>query len=251
MTKIIFSVVATILIALIVGLIIWAMGHVVSSMSPSVLTKDGDENNDHPLSKADMEYVERLEKKSPMYARLYWAFVGLMFVIFLTGGLSLVGYVFTIDFSQMGKNTWEKVLFLVISLAIYLSIATPFLRGCIQKVEPDEIALLKVLGFPVKVCDPGPVAVFFDGRFMSLQRQSTPTNQVQYPAETADITYADEGTEPEGKKQLLRVTLLGPEGSDPGDDPWKQRRTIGIGFTLSLMPDTNHPFTFGSRLAKS
>jgi hypothetical protein len=241
--------IATGMFSLVIALIIWAMRHVrpqsVAPVSPPVIAlEEGDDNDSHQLSLADREYVGGWEKNSPMYTRLYWVFVGIIFLFFLAGGIFLVGYIFTIDFSKIGNETWEKVLFLVLALGVYLGLAVPILRGCIQKVEPDETALLKVLGLPIKVCDPGPVVIFFGGNVMSLQREKTPTNQKQYPAETENITYADAGAEPEGKKQLLRATLLGPEGSVPGDDPWKQRRTIGIGFTLSLMPDTNHPFTF-------
>jgi len=243
---IVFWVIALAGISAVIGLIVWAMKQVLQKNQTQVtqpVSADSKDGDSHQLSKADREYVEKWEKRCPMYARLYWASVGVIFLLFLAGGIFLVNYIFTIDFSQK-KELLEKLLFLALGLGVYLGIARPFLKGCIQKVEPDEIALLKVLGFPIKVCDPGPVVIFFEGRFMSIQVEKTPTNQKQYPAETEDITYADAGEEPEGKKQLLRVTLLGPEGTDPGDDPWKQRRTIGIGFTLSLMPDTNHPFTF-------
>lgn len=235
-----FWVIAAGMFGLVIALIFWAMKHArpqnVGPVSPPVISavpleEDG-ENDSHQLSLADREYVEKWEKNSPTYTRLYWVFIGIIFSLFVAGGIFLVGYIFTIDFSKFGNETWEKVLFLVLALGVYLGLAVPTLRGCIQKVEPDEIALLKVLGFPIKVCDPGPVVICFGGNVMSLQREKTPTDQKQYPAET------------EGKKQLFRATLLGPEGSNPGNDPWKQRRTIGIGFTLSLMPDTNHLFTF-------
>ena len=242
------------MIVIVIGLIAWAIGYVrrhTHQPTPVPIVSVGTVNgarrslNDYPLSRHDREYVENWEKRSPMYTKMYWGLVGGIFVVSLVAGLGLIGYIFSIDFSNpMSKDTLTNTVFLVVYVVLYLSILTPLLRGCVKTVEQDEVAMLYVLGFPVKVCDPGPVIVLFDGRFMSPKRASTQTNQKQYPADTNDITYVAGGLEPEGKKQLLRVTLLGPNSSNPGDDPWKQPRTIGIGFTLSLMPDTDHPIIY-------
>lgn len=194
----------------------------------------------------DTEYIrrwyagnrERFKERHKLGIIALFLISGLGFLA-LAAELIFLGFFAPEEMGTLSVVVWALAGFL--SLTFFFGPLMYFLKS-IRKVGTNEIALKEFLGAPVNVDDPGP-HVLFEG-LMEYKKETSELRQRQHPTESENLSYEDDGKESEGKKQPYRVPLLGPEGAEETNDPWKKRRTVGISYSISLGVNTNKPLEF-------
>lgn len=199
----------------------------------------------YSVSEAETTYIKEWEEKRDEYRSRHK--LGIIALFFVSG----IGFLaFAAELIFLGRSAPEEMSMLSIVthalagfllLLAFLGPLMYFLKS-IKTVSTDEIALKEFLGAPIDIDNPGPHVLF--AKLMEHRKETAQLRQRQHPTESENLSYEDEGKESEGKKQPYRVPLLGPEGAEETNDPWKKRRTVGISYSISLGVNTNKPLEF-------